>query len=116
MHKVNNNYKQKIDIVEEHHHVLEFWEKYKGYSEDNYKEDIEKFEKFEKFTTDEVMSICVLTSGNDIRTKEQYFLYFNSYKSKLPKDDAIVGIILKDKYLLIKRMSETLERFGIENL
>lgn len=32
MHKVNNNYKQKIDIVEEHHHVLEFWEKYKGYN------------------------------------------------------------------------------------
>jgi len=82
-------------------------------SEDNYKEDIEKFDKF---TTDEVMSICVLTSGNDIRTKEQYFLYFNSYKSKLPKDEAIVGIILKDKYLLIKRMSETLERFRIENL
>lgn len=32
MHKVNNNYKQKIDIVEKHHQVLEFWEKYKGYN------------------------------------------------------------------------------------
>lgn len=80
-------------------------------SNDKYKED---FEEFEKFTTDEVISIRVLTSGNDIRTKEQYFIYFNSFKGKFSKNDAIHGIISKDKHLLLKRISETLDIFGVK--
>lgn len=80
-------------------------------SVDNY---IEDFKEFEKFTTDEVISIRVLTSGNDIRTKEQYFIYFNSFKGKFSKNDVIHGIISKDKHLLLKRISETLDIFGVK--
>lgn len=82
-------------------------------SDDNYKED---FEKFENFTTDEVLSIRVLTSGNDITTAKEYYSYFNSFKNKFSKDTVIDGIISKDEFLLLKRINENLKRFGISNL
>jgi hypothetical protein len=82
-------------------------------SDDNYKED---FEKFENFTTDEVLSIRVLTSGNDITTAKEYYSYFNSFKNTFSKDTAIDGIISKDEFLLLKRIRETLKRFSILNL
>lgn len=82
-------------------------------STDKYKED---FEKFENFTTDELLSIRVLTSGNDITTAKEYYSYFNSFKNTFSKDTAIDEIISKDKFFLLKRISETLKRFGISNL
>lgn len=82
-------------------------------STDSYQEDCEKFEDF---TLDELLCINVLSSDNDIRTKQGYLFSFESFQKTFSKKDAIYVIVDRIKQLSIRRINETLERLGIFDL